>query len=132
MYLTVDTSALIAVIGREPSRATIIDISRGYSLCAPRSVHWEIGNAFSAMFKRRHISLDKAHKALAVYREIPVKFVDVPLEAALDIAHSQQMYAYDAYLILCAQQVRTPLLTLDRKLRQIATDIGVSVLEIDA
>lgn len=84
------------------------------------------------MFKRRHISLDKAHKALAVYREIPVKFVDVPLEAALDVAHSQQMYAYDAYLILCAQQARTPLLTLDRKLRQIATDIGVSVLEIDA
>ena len=132
MHLTIDTSALIAVIGREPSRARIIDVSRGYALCAPHSVHWEIGNAFSAMFKRRHISLDQAHKALAVYREIPIKFVDVPLDAALDIAHSQQMYTYDAYLILCAQQERTPLLTLDKRLSDTAKNIGISVLEIDA
>ncbi len=132
MYLTVDTSALIAVIGREPSCNAIIDISRGYSLCAPYSVHWEIGNAFAAMFKRQRISLDQAHKALAVYREIPIKFMSLPLEVALNIAHSQQMYAYDAYLILCAQQTRTPLLTLDKQLAGIAINIGISVLEINA
>ena len=53
MYVTIDTSALIAVIGNEESKKEIIKVTKGYSLCAPKSVHWEIGNAFSAMFKRQ-------------------------------------------------------------------------------
>jgi len=44
------------------------------------SVHWEIGNAFSAMFKRRSSTIEQAQKAIKAYREIPIKFVGVPLE----------------------------------------------------
>ncbi len=129
MYITIDTSALIAVIGNEESKRGIIEITRGYSLCAPVSVHWEIGNAFSAMFKRQKLSLELAKQALAAYREIPIKYIDVPLEKTLEITHAQNMYAYDAYLILCAQQTSTSLLTLDKGLKAIAEKMGVSVLE---
>ena len=55
MEITIDTSALIAVIGNEKTKDRIIEITIGSSLVAPVSVHWEIGNAFSAMFKRRMI-----------------------------------------------------------------------------
>ncbi len=130
MTITIDTSALVAVIGNEASRQRIIELTTGCHLCAPSSVHWEIGNAFSAMFKRRRLSIELATRALASYREIPIKFIEVPLEAALEISHAQEIYAYDAYLIQCAQQTGTPLLTLDGGLKAVAQRMGISVLEV--
>jgi len=130
MNITIDTSALIAVIGNEASKQKIIDITKGCALCAPMSVHWEIGNAFSAMFKRRSSSIELAKQAVKAYREIPIKFIDVPLEQALEISYVQKMYAYDAYLVQCAQLTSTPLLTLDAGLKNAAKEMGVQLLEV--
>ncbi len=130
MYLTIDTSALIAVIGNEASKGRIVEITENYSLYAPESVHWEIGNAFSAMFKRQKIDVEVAKLALKAYQEIPVKFINVPLEQALELSYSQKIYAYDAYLIQCAQQTSTSLLTLDKGLKTVARNIGIQVLEV--
>jgi predicted nucleic acid-binding protein len=130
MNITIDTSALIAVIGNEASKPKIIAITKGCSLFAPASVHWELGNAFSAMFKRRQSSVTLARQALTVYREIPIKFIDVPLEKALELSHAHNMYAYDAYLIQCAQQTSTSLLTLDNELKVAAENAGVHTLEV--
>lgn len=131
MYITIDTSALIAVIGNEQSKKKIIELTKGCSLCAPASVHWEIGNAFSAMFKRQKAGIEIAKQALGAYRDIPIKFVDIPLENALEISHSQKIYAYDAYLIQCAQQTSTSLLTLDNGLKFTAEKMGIHTLEIE-
>ena len=131
MNITIDTSALIAVIGNEASRDKIIEITKGYSLCAPISVHWEIGNAFSAMFKRKKSNLEKAKLALAAYREIPIKYIDVPLERTLEISDALNMYAYDAYLVQCAQQTSTSLLTLDNGLMTAAKEMGIHILELN-
>ncbi len=130
MNITIDTSALIAVIGNEASRQEIIEITKGYSLCAPISVHWEVGNTFSAMFKRKQLDIAKARQALAAYREIPIKFIDVPLEQTLEISNALNIYAYDVYLIQCAQQTSTPLLTLDNGLRLVAKEKGIQILEL--
>ncbi len=130
MYITIDTSALIAVIGNEASKQKIIEITKGYSLCAPASVHWEIGNAFSAMFKRQKSSIKLAKKALKEYKKIPIKFIDVSLEKTLEVSHAQSIYAYDAYLIQCAQQTSTSLLTLDNQLKITAEKMGINILEL--
>ncbi len=130
MYITIDTSALISVIGNEASKQKIIEITKGYSLCAPASVHWEIGNAFSAMFKRRKSSIKLAKKALKEYKKIPIKFIDAPLDKTLEISHTQNIYAYDAYLIQCAQQTSTSLLTLDNQLKITAEKMGINILEL--
>jgi len=130
MYITIDTSALIAVIGNVASKQKIIEITKGYSLCAPASVHWEIGNAFSAMFKKQKSSIKLAKKALKEYKKIPIKFIDVSLEKTLEISHAQNIYAYDAYLIQCAQQTSTSLLTLDNQLKTRAEKMGVNILEL--
>jgi predicted nucleic acid-binding protein len=127
----VDTSALIAVIGNEKSKDRIIELTESYSLYAPVSVHWEIGNAFSAMFKRKKTDIALAKLALKAYQEIPVKFIDVPLEQTLELSYSQNIYAYDAYLIQCAQQTSTSLLTLDKGLITVAKNIGIQVLEVE-
>ena len=131
MYLTIDTSALISVIGNEKSKSNIIKLTEGFSLYAPISVHWEIGNAFSAMFKRQKNSLELARLALKSYHEISIKFIDVSLEQALELSYSQKIYAYDAYLILCSQQTSTPLLSLDKGLKKVAKNIGIQVLEVE-
>ena len=129
MLITIDTSALIAVIGNEAAKPDIVRLTEGSSLCAPVSVHWEIGNAFSAMFKRRQSTLDLARKALAVYQAIPVKYFDYPLEQALELSARLGIYAYDAYLVQCAMQTSSPLLTLDRRLRAAAEKMSVQTLE---
>ncbi len=130
MYITIDTSALIAVIGNEASKQSIVDLTANCSLYAPASVHWEIGNAFSSMFKSQRLDIKPAQQALTVYSGIPIKFIDVPLEATLEISKAQNIYAYDAYLIQCAQQTSTSLLTLDNGLKSVARQVGVHVLEV--
>ena len=130
MYITIDTSALIAVIGNEASKQSIVDLTANCSLYAPASVHWEIGNAFSSMFKSQKLDIRRAQQALTVYSGIPIKFVDVPLEATLELSKAQNIYAYDAYLIQCAQQTSTSLLTLDNGLKSVAQQVGVHVLEV--
>ncbi len=130
MKITIDTSALISVIGNEASKQKIIDITMGCSLISPMSVHWEIGNAFSAMLKRGKADIEQTHKALVAYRDIPIKFIDVPLEQTLEISYALNIYAYDAYLIQCAQQTSTALLTLDGGLKIAAKKMGVQLLEV--
>ena len=53
MELVIDTSALISVIVGEPERKKVIELTRGNALIGPGSIPWEIGNAFSAMFKQK-------------------------------------------------------------------------------
>lgn len=69
MYLTIDTSALIAVIGNGTSKDKIIEITASYSPCIPASVHWEIGHAFSALLKRQRTDLKLAKLALKAYQK---------------------------------------------------------------
>jgi predicted nucleic acid-binding protein len=130
MYLTIDTSALIAVIGNEETKERIVDLTVGYSLYAPASVHWEIGNAFSAIFKRRSLNIDSVRQALEAYQEIPIRFIDVSLEQSIELSHRLNIYAYDAYLIQCALQTNTSLITLDNSLAISAQNVGVVCLEV--
>ena len=127
--ITIDTSALIAVIAVELGKSRIIELTANSQLLAPSSVHWEIGNAFSAMLKRNRITLSQAQSCIALYQQIPIKFVDVPLITTTEWVEQLKIYAYDAYLIQCALQTRTPLLTLDSGLIEAAKSVGITILE---
>lgn len=128
--LVIDTSVIIAVIAKEPERDILIQQTQGVDLIAPPSVHWEIGNALSSMFKRHRISLDQARQALSAYQQIPLRFVDVELDASLQIADKMNIYAYDAYLIRAALKYRSPILSLDKYLIQCAKQMKASVIEV--
>ena len=105
-------------------------ISRSYSadLIAPASLHWEIGNALSAMFKRNRITLVEGQQALNEYQKIPLRFIDVTLSDALSIADQYSLYAYDACFIACARIQSAPLLSIDNGLRSAAQSAGIAVL----
>ena len=130
MDIVVDTSVIVAVIAHEPQRGALIRLTKGADLLAPASVHWEIGNAFSAMLKRNRIEVDQALQAVAAYRQIPIRYVDVELEDTLAIAARYAIYAYDAYLIRCGLKFSAPLLSLDRSLLQLAEQAGVDTIEV--
>jgi predicted nucleic acid-binding protein len=130
VLITIDASAIIAVITNEPSKGNIVKAALDSELIAPESIHWEIGNAFSSLLKRHLITLEQALSALKIYDTIPIRFVKVELEPAIKIADIFGMYAYDAYVIECATKYRSALLTLDHRLASFAKKKGIEVIGI--
>lgn len=131
MELVVDTSVIIAVVSGEASREALIRASRGAELVAPASVHWEVGNAVTALLKRRLATRDQALSLLAAYAEVPLRLMDVDLSAALELAATHNLYAYDAYVLTCALSQRAPLLTLDKGQARAAVTAGIKLKEVE-
>jgi hypothetical protein len=63
------------------------EIAQGEVLIAPSSLHWEISNAFSSMFKRKIIILKLAEKALDYYSMIPLRLLEIDLFKTLEISN---------------------------------------------
>lgn len=129
MDLVVDTSALLAVLLEEPERDVLIRLTAGATVCTPPSVPWEIGNALSALVRRRRLTRAQARRVVRSFEAIPVEVVGIDLERAVDLAAANALYAYDAYLLEAARVRGAPLVTLDRPLRAAAERIGLSVAE---
>jgi predicted nucleic acid-binding protein len=128
--IVIDTSALLAVLINEPEKSQIIANTKGATLVAPYSVHWEIGNVLSAMLRKKRLTKGQPEKILAAYSQIPVTYVDVDLEASVNICEQFDIYAYDAYLLSCALSEQCSLLTLDKQLSKVATKMGIQIVEL--
>ena len=130
MDIVVDTSVIIAVIANEPEKEALLELTTGADLIAPHSVHWEVGNAFSAMLRRERITVEQAIQAVRLYQKIPMRLVQIELEEALKIANTLGIYAYDAYLIRSALKYKSPLISLDRNLVRAAKEMRARVIEV--
>lgn len=128
MNITIDTSVLLAVCTNELGKPKLVELTVGHHLLVPASVHWEVGNALSAMLKRDRITGAQAQACILAYQQIPLTKIEVDLAAAVQLAERFRMYAYDAYLLTCALAQRTPLLTLDRALMAAAKQLNIEVL----
>jgi predicted nucleic acid-binding protein len=129
MSIVIDMSVLLAVAANEPTKLRLIAMTQGADLIGPRTIPWEVGNALSAMCKRKRLTADQAMGAIREYRRIAVRLVEVPLEDSVRLAATLGIYAYDAYIIQCARMSGQPLLTLDAPLRHAAQRAGVRILE---
>lgn len=128
--VVVDASILIAVITNEPKKKRLLELTQNVDLIAPHSIHWEIGNAFSAMLKRNRISIADAVSAIRIYQKIPIRMVNVELEETIKLADKLNIYAYDAYLIRCAIKYKSPLLSLDKSLINSAKSVKAQIMEV--
>ncbi|WP_440993242.1 type II toxin-antitoxin system VapC family toxin [Cysteiniphilum litorale] len=131
LKLITDTSVIIAVITNEKTKSQLIELTMGYELYAPTSLHWEIGNAISAMYKRKSINEKDGHFILSEYKKMPIALVDIDLIKSLNIAHQHNIYAYDAYMIQCAVEHKAQLVTLDRRLSEIANKMNIRTIEVN-
>ena len=130
MDIVIDTSALVAVIVGEPERIKIIEITSGNTLIGPGAIPWEIGNAFSAMFKQKRLSLEEAKKGISIFNTIPIRYIETDFGSVLNISQKAAIYAYDAYFLDCAARQKAPLLTLDRRLKASALDLNIKTVEV--
>jgi predicted nucleic acid-binding protein len=81
------------------------------------------------MVKRRQISSQEASVALEIIQTIPIRLVRVVVRDALSLAMEHNIYAYDAYFLQTARQLSCPLLSLDKRMNQVATALGIDILE---
>jgi predicted nucleic acid-binding protein len=128
MKITADSNTFIAVALNEPERDMIIRLTEGHDLIAPEVLPFEVGNALTAMLKRKVLKTDEVFLAWEMVQHIPVDLRRIDIGAALKIATQYNIYAYDAYFLECAFNFRSPLLTLDRQMSAIAGEIGIQVM----
>lgn len=129
MNIVADTNTYLAVVLNEPEKPRIIGLSANREVISPEILPYEIGNALSAIVKRKQLTADEAMTALQLARAIPVKLVHPDINKSLEIALKYNTYAYDAYFLQCALSIGCPLLTLDKRMQDIANQLSITVLE---
>lgn len=129
MNIVSDTNIFLAVALNEPERSRIIQLTTGTDAMAPEILPYEIGNALSAMIKRKQITTTEALRTLKTASTIPVRLISIDIRAALKLAIKFNIYAYDAYFLQCAISLSCPLITLDRRMKQIANELKIETLE---
>lgn len=129
MNIVSDTNIFLAVALDEPEKENIIQLTSETDAIAPEILPYEIGNALSAMIKRKQITLDEALSAFNIASLIPVRLVAIDIRQSLKLAFEFNIYAYDAYFLQCAQALSCPLITLDKRMKQVANELKITVLE---
>ncbi len=129
MKIVADTNTFLAVALDEPEKTQIVRLTKGYDLVAPEVLPFEIGNALTAMLKKRLILPSEIQPAWDAVEAIPVDLRPLEIRTALDLAVRFGIYAYDAYFLECALSLRLPLLTLDRGMKHVARELSIQLVE---
>jgi len=129
MKIIADTNTFIAVALNEPEKDLIIRLTKSCDLVSPEVLPFEIGNALTAMLKKGSLKADEVASSWEIVQHIPVDLRRINIKSALKIAIEFKIYAYDAYFLECADNLRSPLLTLDRGMKRIAKEMGIAILE---
>ncbi|HOC67546.1 MAG TPA: type II toxin-antitoxin system VapC family toxin [Candidatus Hydrogenedentes bacterium] len=126
-WLIVDPSALLAAFLNEEERGRMEQKSSGCLLAAPGCICWETGNALYGALKRGRITLEQAQLVFTEVETMAIRILDVDINAALGIAAEHTIPAYDAYYLQCAVRFGYPLLTLDRRMLDVARNMNLAV-----
>jgi len=129
MKIIADTNTFIAVALNEPEKERIIQLTEGHELISPDVLPFEIGNALTAMMKKNVLKKTEVASAWDILQQIPVDLRQTDIKSALGIAIKFNIYAYAAYFLQCASNLRSPLLTLDLGMKRVAREMGITILE---
>ena len=129
MQYVADTNTFLAVGLNEPERPWLVEATKDCHLLAPTVLPFEIGNALSALVKRKTLQVDQVQGVWDALARIPVELIEFDVRAGLLLAARNGIYAYDGYFLQCAMDRRCPLLTLDQRMKQIAVSLGIEVVE---
>jgi predicted nucleic acid-binding protein len=124
-----DNSIFVAVLLNEPTKARIIELTRDKAALAPHSLPYEVANAISKLARRRLLSPGQASATWELWTSMPVQLRDFDMAAAVRVAATHGIYAYDAFVLQCALEASVPLFTLDKRLQVEAKKLGIALLE---
>lgn len=132
----IDASALVAILaGREQVGWAERQLSAGgvgRSLWAPHLIDAEVGHSLRRLVATRKLRADDAAAALRDLVGLPLRRIVHTglLDRAWELRHNLSFY--DALYVALAEQLGTPLLTLDTRLAKAAAASGVKVLTVGA
>ena len=128
MKIVADTNTFLAVALDEPEKDWLIQVTNGHDLVAPAVLPYEIGNALSGLVRRKVVLESQLASAWDSAIAVPVEFAAVDARAALLLAGHFRIYAYDAYFLQCSVETKCPLLTLDRGMKRVAGELGITLV----
>ncbi len=76
------------------------------------------------------LELDEAKRGQAIFMSTPLRYTETDFTNVISIAKQTNMYAYDAYFLDCATRYKSPLLTLDGRLKSAAQSLKVTIMEV--
>jgi len=129
MIIVADTNVFLAVALGEPERPRIVALAAGHTLAAPHVLPFELGNAIVALKRKGLLRANEVISCWNAAHAIAVDLRPVDMRSALNLAVRFNIYAYDAYFLDCALSLRAPILTLDKQMKRVARELGISVLE---
>jgi len=130
MRLVIDASAVIAVLLDESLGKRIIKVTRGAEVISPATLPWEVGNALVANVRKKRLQADQAVEATKNFELMDIRLMEVNLEESVVLANRLNIYAYDAYVLCCAQSLKLPLLSLDTQMVQLSSELGIRTMEV--
>ena len=63
------------------------------------------------------------------FTQIAIRRTAIRMDEAIELAGKYDLLAYNAYVRDCAIQYRTPLLSLDKKMGEVAKQLQIQLLE---
>ncbi len=130
MRVLIDTSAVIALLLNEDLNRSIVGMTQGADVVSASSLPWEVGNALVANIRKNRINPDQASEANSNFQRMGIRLFDVDLGESISLASKLNIYAYDAFMLCCASNLKLPMLTLDYQMVKNAATIGVKTLEV--
>jgi predicted nucleic acid-binding protein len=129
MEIVLDTSALIAVIADEPEADIVLKYSQNAAFVSPSVISFEVANSLSRMLRK---GLIKDYRKMAdlidSFQQIAIKLFENNLQEVIKIVWDYKIYAYDAFFLETAKSLNLPLLTLDKDMKKIGKDFGITIL----
>jgi len=129
MEIVADASAFLAVVLNESDRDWIIHNTTGRSIISPEVLPYEIGNALIAVKRKGRLNDREILRAFDLSQRIAVRLVSVNIRDAMKIALRFNIYAYDAYYLQCCLENKSPLISLDNRMCDIAGSLEIKVVE---
>jgi predicted nucleic acid-binding protein len=112
----VDASILAALVFGEPRAVEAAGLLKGRTLVAPTLLRHEIGNVARTKIMRHADKADGIRSAFAAFLLLPLRFVPLQAEKALEVALAEEISFYDAAYLEPARRLRLGLLTFDARL----------------
>jgi len=66
------------------------------------------------------MDFESVSQGLKIFEMIPIQEMEITLVDALELCNRHDIYAYDAYYLQLAKRSSLPLLTLDRRMMEVA------------
>jgi predicted nucleic acid-binding protein len=116
----VDTSALAALLFGEPEAEEVVGLLDGARLVAPSLLGFELANVCVIKCRRHPHQREALLAAFRLRDRFAIQEIAVDHAAALEIALTTGLTAYDASYLWLARLLGAELVTLDKELQQAA------------